>query len=154
MSEVTLLIEGKHYTVACAPGQEAQVEKLAGVIEAKIKQLGSNVSASPAQNLVFAALLLADELDEVQNGSAASAARPDLDAELQESRRTVDQLKLELEALRTEHDEALRDLASAKQAAPPESSHNDSDAFLELAENIAASLEACATRLEDAVGAS
>lgn len=154
MSEVTLEIDGRHYTVACAPGQEAQVENLAGVVEAKIRQLGSNISISPAQNLVFAALLLADELDEARNGTGAPTSGSDLEAELRESRRTIDQLKLELEALRTEHDEALRDLAIAKQAVPSESARDDSDSFLELAENIAASLEACATRLEDRVSAS
>ncbi|TNE31518.1 MAG: cell division protein ZapA [Alphaproteobacteria bacterium] len=151
MSEVTLQIDGKHYTLACAPGEEAQVLRLAGTIEAKLKQLGSNLSASPAQNLLFAALLLADELEETRSGSGEPAVHTSQAAEHGESKRQVEQLKLELEALRTEHDEAVRELAIARQLAEQRGTGDNADEFADLTEKMAEQLEAFATRLE-AVG--
>lgn len=150
MSEVTLLIGGKHYTLACAPGEENRVKQLGVQINKKLSELGENIAASPAQNLVFAALLLADELDEIRSGSGESIAN----AALEESKRHVEQLKLELEALRTEHDEAVRELATASQASAQPSSGENADEFGDLAEKLADRLEACATKLEAAGDAS
>jgi cell division protein ZapA len=150
MSEVTLLIGGKHYSLACAPGEEERVKRLGAQIDRKLAQLGGNIAASPAQNLVFAALLLADELDEARNGAGGSAPDPMPDPALKESQQTVEQLKLELEALRTEHDEAVRELANARQLAAQQSADTDGEEFAELAEKLAQRLEDCATRLEAA----
>ena len=146
MSEVTLLIGGKHYTLACAPGEEDRVKRLGVQIDRKLSELGENLAASPAQNLVFAALLLADELDEARSGSGDSPTNAAFD----ESKRNVEQLKLELEALRTEHDEAVRELATVRQASAQDSSKENADEFADLAEKLADRLEACATKLEAA----
>ena len=54
MSDVTLAVGGRNYTVACADGQEEHVQRL-------------------AKNLLFAALLLADELDEAKKGGSLAA---------------------------------------------------------------------------------
>ena len=67
MSEVGLRIGGKTYMVACGQGEEAQLVKLGNMIDAKLQTLEGNLSAQDAQNLLFAALLLADELDEIKN---------------------------------------------------------------------------------------
>lgn len=72
MSQVTLTIGGKSHTVACADGDEEQIVRLGAMIEAKLAQLGGNLSASPTQNLLFAALLLADELQEMRAGRPGS----------------------------------------------------------------------------------
>lgn len=76
MSQVTLTIGGKSHTVACADGDEEQIVRLGAMIEAKLAQLGGNLSASPTQNLLFAALLLADELQEMRAGRPDNSPTP------------------------------------------------------------------------------
>ena len=66
MSTVTLSIGPKTYTVACADGQEAHIRALGAMIAEKYAQLGSARAPLEAQNLVFAALFLADELAEAR----------------------------------------------------------------------------------------
>ena len=70
MSNVTVTIGGRHYTVACAAGEEQHIEMLGRAIDGKLGDL--NLSGqSEARTLLFAALLLADELHETQSGGAA-----------------------------------------------------------------------------------
>ncbi|MGX7925934.1 cell division protein ZapA [Tsuneonella sp. HG094] len=63
MSEVALSIGGRTYRVACAPGEEARVTRLGETVAEKLAALG-NPAGPDAQNLLFAALLLADEVQE------------------------------------------------------------------------------------------
>ncbi|HAU22887.1 MAG TPA: cell division protein ZapA [Erythrobacter sp.] len=72
MSEVGLRIGGKTYMVACGEGEEAQLVKLGNMIDAKLQTMEGNLSAQDAQNLLFAALLLADELDETKDGGGTT----------------------------------------------------------------------------------
>ena len=64
MSEVRLTVGGRNYTLRCEDGQEDHIRKLAGVIDAKLNAMGANLSNMEAKNLLFAALLLADDLEE------------------------------------------------------------------------------------------
>lgn len=75
MSDVRLKVGGRHYTVSCADGQEENVQRLAAVIDSKLASMGPNLSSNEAKNLLFAALILADELEEAQ-GTAAQASAP------------------------------------------------------------------------------
>ncbi len=80
MSNVTLHIGGRDYTVACAEGEETHVAELGSLIDGKIQAMGAGHN-EPRQ-LLFAALLLADELHEARQrgaGAAASAPAPQLD---------------------------------------------------------------------------
>ena len=70
MSDVTLAVGGRNYTVSCADGQEEHVQRLAAVIDGKLGSMGANLSSQEAKNLLFAALLLADELDEAKQKAA------------------------------------------------------------------------------------
>ena len=83
MSDVSLEVGGRKYTVACADGQEEHVQRLASVIDGKLGTMGANLSSQEAKNLLFAALLLADELDEAKRASSppAPTAEPDFDSE-------------------------------------------------------------------------
>ncbi len=63
MSEVALSIGGRVYRVACAAGEEDHVSRLGAVIDAKLASMG-NLSGHEAQNLLFAGLMLADEVHE------------------------------------------------------------------------------------------
>lgn len=83
MSDVSLEVGGRKYTVACADGQEAHVQRLASVIDGKLGTMGANLSSQEAKNLLFAALLLADELDEAKKAAttASPATESDFDSE-------------------------------------------------------------------------
>jgi cell division protein ZapA len=76
MSNLTLRVGGRDYTVACAEGEEGHVASLGASIEEKIQAMGGGHN-EPRQ-LLFAALLLADELHEARQrgGGAAPAAAP------------------------------------------------------------------------------
>ena len=66
MSDVNLSIGGRNYSVACADGEEDHVRRLATVIDGKLSAMGGNLSPNDAKNLLFAALMLADEVEEVK----------------------------------------------------------------------------------------
>jgi len=72
MSTVTLTIGPKSYAIACADGEEAHIEALGAMIAEKYAQLGSARAPLEAQNLLFAALFLADELAEARKGKPAA----------------------------------------------------------------------------------
>jgi cell division protein ZapA len=76
MSNVTLHVGGRDYTVACAEGEESHVASLGALIDEKIQAMGAGHN-EPRQ-LLFAALLLADELHEAKHriGGSAPAAPP------------------------------------------------------------------------------
>ena len=144
MSTVTLSIGPKSYTVACADGQEAHIRALGAMIAEKYAQLGSARAPLEAQNLLFAALFLADELAEARKRAVAppepvsAAAAPD-DGELHSLRETIARLEAELAAAR---ETAVSDPAPA---AP------QSDLFGGLpgdAADLAEMLEALAERAE------
>lgn len=70
MSNVTVTIGGRHYTVACAAGEEAHIEMLGQMIDGKLQGMASLGGQSEARTLLFAALLLADDLHEARSGGA------------------------------------------------------------------------------------
>lgn len=75
MSNVTLSIGGRAYTVACADGEEAHVAGLGRMIDAKVSAMDGAASQNESRALLFAALLLADEVHEASaNPSAAESA--------------------------------------------------------------------------------
>jgi cell division protein ZapA len=71
MSNVTLTIGGRDYTVACAQGEEAHVTNLGTIIDAKLSAMGNAVGQSEVRQLLFASLLLADELHEARKTAPA-----------------------------------------------------------------------------------
>ena len=80
MSNVTLTIGGRHYTVACAEGEEAHIAMLGRSIDGKLAGMTSLGGQSEARTLLYAALLLADELHERQDGAAQVVEAPAAEA--------------------------------------------------------------------------
>ena len=67
MSNVTLSIAGRNYTVACADGDEERVRDLAAMIGERLAGIGASLNnPMEAKNLLIASLILADELDEAR----------------------------------------------------------------------------------------
>lgn len=111
MSTVTLTIGPKSYPIACADGEEAHIEALGAVIADKYAQLGSARAPLEAQNMLFAALFMADELAEARRKLAA--ANPDRIATLEGQ---ISQLKLVEQAAEEEIARLKSELARAQTA--------------------------------------
>jgi cell division protein ZapA len=77
MSNVTLHIGGRDYTVACAQGEEDHVAGLGRIIDEKIQAMGSGHNET--RQLLFASLLLADELHEARHRGGTAGGEPDPD---------------------------------------------------------------------------
>ncbi len=76
MSNVTLDIGGRRYTIACAAGEEGHIAMLGTSINGKLSAIPNLSSQSEQRTLLFAALLLADELHEANK--APTGASTDL----------------------------------------------------------------------------
>lgn len=100
MSTVTLTIGPKNYMIACADGEEAHIEALGAIIAEKYAQLGPARAPLEAQNMLFAALFMADELADAKRQLAA--ADPGRMAALEKAQASaqaeIARLKAELES--------------------------------------------------------
>ncbi|MGB3710865.1 MAG: cell division protein ZapA [Erythrobacter sp.] len=72
MSEVRITVGPKSYTIGCDPGEEDKIARLGTMIDEFYAKLGSARSTSEANNLVFAALFVADALEEANAAKAPS----------------------------------------------------------------------------------
>lgn len=75
MSNVTIMIAGRRYTVACAPGEEGHIARLGRSISDRLSSVPDVASQSEPRMLLFASLLLADALHEAEMGHASSVAQ-------------------------------------------------------------------------------
>lgn len=151
MSTVSLSIGPKTYAIACADGEEPHITMLGAMIAEKYARLGSSRAPLEAQNLLFAALFLADELSEARKRPVREqTAPPEGDTqELVALRTTITRLEDEL----TEARKAASNPAPAPVAKPQADlfgGPNLSDLLTERLETLAARAEANAAALEAA----
>jgi len=137
VADVKLNIAGRVYDVHCADGQEQQLLGLASVVDDKVRAMPGGTEI---RQLLFAALMLADEAQEAK--SKADKAEPQSDSlraavALAESREA--QARDELKAALSELD-AVKKAQPAPQATAP--SHDR--ALIQIADRI----EALAGRIE------
>lgn len=143
MSTVTLTIGPKSYPVACADGEEAHIEALGAMIAEKYALLGAARAPLEAQNLLFAALFLADELAEARKGKPGKAKpSPEGSVEADGLRAEIARLEAELAAARQAPPPALTPQADLFGGAAP------SAALAERLETLAEQAEATAAALE------
>lgn len=76
-TNVTLSIGGRRYKLACAPGEEEHIAQLGRLIDSKLAGAPGIARQSETQTLLYATLLLADELHE---RAAAPAPETTIDA--------------------------------------------------------------------------
>ena len=77
MAEVDLNIAGRTYRVACRNGEEASLHEAARLVDAKSREaLAGLGTLSESRQLLFASLLLADQLLEENPASAADSLPP------------------------------------------------------------------------------
>lgn len=80
MPEVTLPIGGRNYVVHCGDGEEGQLRRLAEMIEAKtVIARQASPGLTEIRQLLFAAILLADELSETRGKYEKPQGSLDLD---------------------------------------------------------------------------
>lgn len=70
MSNVTLNIGGRSYTVACAAGEEGHVTALGRMVDEKLAAMGGSGGQNEVRQLLFASLILADEVHEARKATA------------------------------------------------------------------------------------
>ncbi len=79
MATVDVEIAARSYAVTCRDGDEPHLRQLAAVVDRKAKEAASALgNMGEARQLLFASLLLADELNEARTASAASEPEPAL----------------------------------------------------------------------------
>jgi cell division protein ZapA len=74
MANLDLSIGGRNFSVACAPGEEAHISALGQIIDAKVASMNGAAGQGEARMMLFAALLLADELHELKHGKGPAPA--------------------------------------------------------------------------------
>lgn len=78
MAKADISLRGRSFSIACAPGQEQRVQKLAEQLDARVSQIASAVGdIGDERLLLITALSLLDELDSARRGVSA---RPETDA--------------------------------------------------------------------------
>jgi cell division protein ZapA len=121
VSEVALSVGGRVYRVACAAGEEEHVSRLGAVIDEKLASMG-NLSGHDAQNLLFAALLLADEVHEGRDTvasaageiAAAQALAGGAAGEIEELKTALGNSEAEVEQLQSARHDAAHELEAAQ----------------------------------------
>lgn len=74
MSVVDVEIGKRVFQLACADGQEAHLKDLAGQINIKVRQLAKEIGTNNDTMLyVMSALMIQDELNEVQSSSSGNS---------------------------------------------------------------------------------
>jgi cell division protein ZapA len=101
MASVEVEIAARKYSVACRDGEEEHVRSVAAIVDGKAQDAAAALgSLSEARQLLFASLLLADELKEHRSGQPpAPQAQPDpaLADALERLARRVESLAEQLE---------------------------------------------------------
>ncbi len=68
MAEVRLLIASREYIVTCQDGEEERLQALGSLVDSKAREAGSAAGGlNESRQLLFAALLLADQLQDLQS---------------------------------------------------------------------------------------
>lgn len=82
MPDMRLSIAGRIYSVTCQPGEEQHLARLGSMLDSAARKAGASGGLTETRALLFAGLLLADELAEAQDRAAeqlatqAAAAEP------------------------------------------------------------------------------
>ena len=101
MAEIDVFIAGRAYKVACRDGEEDSLRKAASLVDAKSREaLAGLGTLSEARQLLFASLLLADDL--VDDGKAPPPPPPSDPAVAERAERIADRLESLASTLETE----------------------------------------------------
>ncbi len=154
MNTLHLTIGGRSFALAVEPGDEEHVRHLGTQIDAKFQQLAPRYS----QNLLFAALQLADDLHQSQTGSSSPSPAADASRSETATPTSAAQLAEATEPLRAriaELEQELAAVAAAEQQSVLDAAVTAADPELARSlEHFAELLEKCADKLERRASAS
>ena len=104
MAEIDIIIAGRPYKVACRDGEEETLKQAARLVDAKSREaLAGLGTLSEARQLLFAGLLLADQLIDQKPDAAAAPAPAPPDPELaSRAERIAERLESLADALESE----------------------------------------------------
>ena len=74
MPDMRLTIAGRIYSVTCQPGEEQHLARLGAMLDSAARKAGASGGLTETRMLLFAGLLLADELAETQDRAAEALA--------------------------------------------------------------------------------
>ncbi|MEA3041191.1 MAG: cell division protein ZapA [Sphingomonadales bacterium] len=78
MASIEVEVASRRYTVACRDGEEAHLRALAALVDKRAHDAAAALgSLSESRQLLFASLLLADDLNDREGGAPAAAAVQD-----------------------------------------------------------------------------
>lgn len=78
MGDVRLMVAGRAYDVACADGDEPHLQKLAEIVDEKAQQARLVVGdVNEIRQLLFAAIFMADELQNAKAAATKATAEAD-----------------------------------------------------------------------------
>jgi len=81
MAQVSLMIGGRAHRIACADGQETQLERLGAMVAERWDTAQRAAGGAGAERtMLLIALMLADALSDAQRASDGNVAAPMLDA--------------------------------------------------------------------------
>ena len=104
MAELSITIAGRDYRIACRDGEEDNLRAAAALVDARGREALAGMGAlSEARTLLFASLLIADQLIEREGPSAAPPAPMPPDPQVV---RRVDALADRLERLASDLEKA------------------------------------------------
>lgn len=101
MAETTLHIAGRQYPIRCRDGEEAHLAHLTSLIERKARLAQQNTPGlTEVRTLLFAALFLADELNDLKREAIGRQQQLALEEEDEPAARAIEALALRIEKLR------------------------------------------------------
>jgi len=100
MAETELQIAGRHYPIRCRDGEEMHLAQLAAMIEQKARRAQqATPGLTEVRTLLFAALFLADELNDLRREMAGRQAQLPLNED-EDGARAIEALADRIEKLR------------------------------------------------------
>ncbi|MFN3818687.1 cell division protein ZapA [Blastomonas sp.] len=99
MPDTRLTIAGRIYSVTCQPGEEDHLARLGMMMDAAARKAGATSGLTETRALLFAGLLLADELAEAQDRQAAEPAQSEPAVNQTEQSERDDQIDMAARAI-------------------------------------------------------
>ena len=98
MATIDIDIAGRRYSVACRDGEEEHLRSVARIVDGKAHEAAEALgSLSESRQLLFAALLLGDEVKERRAGTAPAAPDPEVVEALERMAGRLESLAARLE---------------------------------------------------------
>ena len=107
MASLDVEVAGRRYAVACRDGEEEHLRSVAAMVDQRARDAAKALgNLTEARQLLFAALLLADDVKELRSGGSPSGGAAEQDPDLAEA---LESLAGRMENLASRLEEGVRD---------------------------------------------